>query len=76
MLHDTGEREIVMTSPTSCISYTRAWPGHHPVLCLATLETMRGLFEIMGCEDVHGVRVACVSAGARECVSQLHWKRN
>lgn len=75
MLHDNGEREIVKTGKTSCRSITRAWSGHHPVLCLATVETMAAIFEIMGCHEVRARRVACVSEGAHECVSELEWRR-
>lgn len=75
MLHDNGSREIVMTSKTSCRSYTRDWPGHHPVLCAATVETMGAIFEVMGCTDVRSRRIACVSEGAPECVAELAWER-
>jgi len=75
LLHDNGEREIVMTGRTSCRSYTRRWPGHHPVLCQASTETMARLFEIMGCASVRVSRVACVSDGAPECVADLSWTK-
>ena len=75
MLHDTGEREIVMLSRSSCRSFTRDWPGHHPVLCAATIESMTAILEILGCRGVRAQRIACVSHGAPECVADLEWDR-
>jgi hypothetical protein len=75
LLHDNGEREIVMTGKTSCRSYTRRWPGHHPVLCQASTETMARVFELMGCASVRVSRIACVSDGAPECVADLRWTK-
>jgi hypothetical protein len=73
MLHDTGTREIVMTSEASATSYTRDWPGHDPFLCLATVHTMAAILEVMGCSHVHAKRVQCVADGASECVAELRW---
>jgi hypothetical protein len=75
LMHDTGTREIVLTSPESCISICRDWPGHGPNLCLATMESMRAMLSMMGCNDISARRVACVARGAPECVAELEWTR-
>jgi hypothetical protein len=75
MLHDTGQREIVVLEPQHIRSITREWPGHHRALCIASTETMVAVFEIMGCRDVHMERLACVSDGAPECITEMRWQR-
>ena len=78
MLHDTGQREIVVVEPGHARSTTRDWAGHHPVLCMATSETMRAVFEIMGCHDVRVRRVSCIGRGSTRpedaCVWELKWR--
>lgn len=73
--HTTGDREVEVTSPTTARSVVRRWPGHHPVLCTITIETMCAVLETMGCKEVRWERTACVSrdAGPRECVTLLEW---
>lgn len=75
LVHDTGERKIVMTSPTTAVSTTRAWAGHHPDLCTTTIEAMCAMLEMTGCRDVHAERVQCVSEGAPACVAHVRWTR-
>lgn len=48
LLHDSGTREIVMTSCASAVSTTRDWTGHHPTLCVIVGEAMAALLELMG----------------------------
>ena len=80
MLHDTGRREIVTLAPGHVRSTTREWEGHHPVLCMAATETMRAVFEVMGCRDTRVARIACIGAGtgaASEdaCTWEVRWRR-
>jgi hypothetical protein len=75
VLHDTGKREIVMTSPESCISIWRDWPGHGENLCQVNVDAMSAMLELMGCRRVTGIRVACISRGAPECVGEYSWRR-
>jgi hypothetical protein len=73
VLHDTGSREVVITSATTARSITRDWGGHHPALCTGTLHTMAAFFELMGFDDVSVKRVECVADGGLECVAEVSW---
>lgn len=73
-LHNTGEREIKVTSKNGATSIVRKWPGHHPVLCTIAIETMCAVFETMGKKEVRWSRTSCVSRGGTECVTLLQWK--
>lgn len=73
-LHSTGDREVKVTSDTTLQSKVLNWPGHHPVLCTVTIETMCAILETMKCQDVTWRRVACVSRGGSECVTQVEWR--
>ncbi len=73
-IHNTGDREFKVTSRTSADSFVRNWGGHHPVLCTVTIETMCALLESMGKTDVRWTRTACVSRGAKECVTRVVWR--
>jgi hypothetical protein len=73
LLHTTGERHMEL-SPGRADSSIRSWPGHHPVLCELTTETMRTVFEIMGCRNVTAQPLACVSRGDLECRAILHYE--
>jgi len=72
--HDTGDREVRVTSATTAQSKVLRWGGHHPVLCTITIETMCAVFEAMGCKSVTWQRTACVARGAKECATLLEWK--
>jgi hypothetical protein len=73
-LHTTGDREVQVTSRTTLESKVKSWPGHHPILCTVTIETMCAILETMKCRDVKWRRVSCVSRGASECVTHVEWK--
>ncbi len=73
MLHSTGRREIVLSDGVA-ESTIDDWAGHHPWLCEVASETMRAVFEAMGCRDVRLERVACVSKGDPKCKSLLHYR--
>lgn len=73
-LHDTGERVITLDGPTSGDSWIRHWPGHHPMLCEITTETMAEAFRAMKCRDVAVRRLGCVSHGASECHARVEWR--
>lgn len=73
-LHSTGERTITIVAPGQLESVVRAWPGHHPLLCTITIETMAAIFEAMGLTDVRWRRLACVSKGDAECRTELRWR--
>ncbi|NUO49576.1 MAG: hypothetical protein HOV80_12035 [Polyangiaceae bacterium] len=75
MLHSTGRREIVLGDGVA-ESTIDDWPGHHPWLCEVTTETMRAVFEAMGCREVEVERVACVSKGDRRCKSILRYRES
>lgn len=74
LLHDGGTREIQMVSRGVAISEIRDWPGHHPMLCMVTNETMAALFEAMGMRDVTIERELCVSEGAKLCRTHVRWR--
>ncbi len=73
-LHSTGVRRMRILGPGEAESTISHWPGHHPVLCLLAIETMRALFERMGKKDVEWTRTSCVSEGGTECVTRLTWR--
>jgi hypothetical protein len=73
-LHSTGTRSIEIREPGLALSIIADWPGHHPLLCEVTTETMRCLFEAMGCRHVSVDRVACVSDGSRDCRAWVRWE--
>ncbi|MBX3186597.1 MAG: hypothetical protein KF819_06265 [Labilithrix sp.] len=74
-LHSTGVRRMKIVGPNEARSVTAKWPGHHPLLCTLTIETMCALFERMGKRDLQWERVKCVSSdGGDECVTRLTWK--
>jgi hypothetical protein len=74
MLHDGGCREIRIVRDGLAISRTWDWPGHHPLLCEVTIETMCAIFELTGKRDVVARRTQCVSQGASECVAEVRWR--
>lgn len=71
-LHSTGERTIYL-SEGMADSVTSSWPGHHRWLCFLTNETMRRVFEAMGCRDVSLERINCVSDGDARCRCVLRY---
>jgi hypothetical protein len=73
VLHTTGRRQLVIEREGFVRSTTRDWPGHHPFLCEVTMETMRAVFEAMGCADVSVERMSCVSQGAGACTAVLSY---
>jgi hypothetical protein len=73
-LHSTGERRVKIIRPGLAESIVFNWPGHHPLLCTMTIETMCAVFETMGCKNVSWERVSCVSDGARECKTFVSWQ--
>ena len=73
-LHSTGDRQVKIARRGYAESIVTNWPGHHPLLCTLTIETMSAVFETMGCKSVTWDRVACVSNGARECKTLLSWR--
>lgn len=74
MLHDGGRREIKIVRDGMALSRTWDWPGHHPLLCEVTIETMCAIFELTGAKDVSARRTQCVSHGAPECVAEVRWR--
>ena len=75
LLHDGGTREIRMVEQGVAVSEIRDWPGHHPILCVLTNETMAALFEVMGMKDVVIQRECCVSDGAPLCRTHVTWRK-
>jgi hypothetical protein len=73
MLHDTGERSIVIVRPGLAESETASWRGHHPFLCEVTVATMAAMFGKMGCSGVVAERIRCVSDGSPTCRSRVRW---
>lgn len=72
-LHTTGERTMVLPGPGEAESELSNWPGHHPILCDVTVETMAALFRIMLGSQVQVRRLSCVSEGAATCRTSLSW---
>jgi hypothetical protein len=72
-LHSTGVRKMTILRTGEAVSRVERWTGHHSVLCLCTIETMRAMFERMGKRDVAWERTKCVSEGATSCVTTLTW---
>ncbi len=73
-LHDTGTRRVEIVGPGEAISIIEDWPGHHPLLCAVTMETMAAVFRRMGLEDVEVVRVECVGAHDERCKAIVRWR--
>ena len=73
-LHSGGTREVRIVAPGEAESEIRDWPGHHPLLCALTNETMAAVFEIMGASQVVLRREQCVSEGAPLCRTHVSWK--
>jgi hypothetical protein len=73
MLHDDGERTLVLTGSTGMESTTRNWSGHGVVLCELMTENTAAVLETMGLTHVVVDRVACVGHGAPECVTRFRW---
>ncbi len=74
MLHDNGDREITVVGAGEATSRTWNWPGHHPLVCLFTCETMAAVFSAMGCRHVTVSRTACVSDADAECRATICWE--
>jgi hypothetical protein len=74
MIHTTGRRTISITSPGLADSTIEDWPGHHRWLCELSMETMRAVFEAMGCRDLELTRSECVSKGDPLCRAQLRYR--
>lgn len=73
-LHNTGRRRMKIDGPGEATSTVSDWPGHHPLLCTITIETMRAIFVRMGKKDVQWKRIKCVTThGGKECVTKLTW---
>ena len=72
-LHTTGTRRVALTSGVAD-STIEDWPGHHPWLCLLTMETMRSVFLAMRCHDVELTRVECMSEGGGRCRALLRYR--
>jgi hypothetical protein len=73
-LHTTGRRRMKIEGSTEATSVVSDWPGHHPLLCTITIETMRAIFVRMGKKDVEWNRERCVSThGGNECITKLTW---
>ncbi|MCA9609744.1 MAG: hypothetical protein KC619_29300 [Myxococcales bacterium] len=73
-LHDTGTRRVEIVGPGEAISIIEDWPGHHPLLCTVTMETMAAVFRRMGLEDVEVMRVECVGAHDPRCKAIVRWR--
>jgi hypothetical protein len=72
-LHTTGQRRMVLPRPGEAESEISGWPGHHPILCDVTVETMVALFRVMLQRDIRVRRIACVSEGAPCCRVHMQW---
>jgi len=73
-LHNTGIRHVVIERPGYAISTIESWAGHHPWLCEGTTETMRAVFEAVGCTDIVIERVRCVSDGSKRCEAFVRYR--
>lgn len=74
MLHTTGRRAISLAEPGVANSTIEDWPGHHRWLCELSMETMRAVFEAMGCIELDLTRTECVSKGDPLCRALLHYR--
>ncbi len=73
-LHNTGTRAVLIERPGYAVSTIAGWAGHHPWLCEVTTETMRAVFESMGCTDLVIERVKCVSQGSSRCEAFVRYR--
>ncbi len=73
-IHDTGTRHIEIVGPGEAISIIEDWPGHHPLLCAVTMETMAAVFRRMGLSDVEVLRVECVASHDAHCKAIVRWQ--
>jgi len=69
-LHDSGDRAVKILGDGKAISTVANWRGHHPVLCLLTVELMCAIFQEMGCKNVRWKRITC---GGSECRYEVTW---
>lgn len=74
LLHTSGTRAISLDEPGFADSTIEDWPGHHRWLCELSMETMRAVFEAMGCHDLDLVRIECVSFGDARCRARLRYR--
>jgi hypothetical protein len=73
-LHTTGDRRVRVVRPGEAESTVERWAGHHPILCTMAIETMCGVFEVMGCQRVTYERTSCVSRGDGRCFTRVRWQ--
>jgi hypothetical protein len=60
-------------APRTHLSVIRDWTGHHPYICELMFYASIAIYENMGCRNVVGRRIACVSEGAAECRYTIEW---
>jgi hypothetical protein len=74
LLHTTGTRAITIEEEGVANSTIEDWPGHHRWLCELSMETMRAVFEAMGCSNIELTRKECVSKGDPLCRAILRFR--
>jgi hypothetical protein len=71
--NDPGELIKTETAPNTHLSVVRGWTGHHPYMCELLFYSSIAVYEEMGCRNVAGERLSCVSKGDVECRYSVHW---
>jgi hypothetical protein len=61
------------TAPHTHLTVVRGWTGHHPYMCELLFYSGIAVYEAMGCRNVVGRRLGCVSEGATECSYTVRW---
>jgi len=72
--HDTGVITKIEVTPNTHMTVVRDWAGHHRYICELLFQASIVTYEAMGCREVVGNRLKCVSAGASECAYTITWK--
>jgi hypothetical protein len=61
------------TAPNAHLTVVRGWTGHHPYMCELLFFSGIAVYEAMGCRNVVGQRLSCVSNGDSECSYSVRW---
>jgi hypothetical protein len=61
------------TAPNMHLTVVRGWTGHHPYMCELLFYSGIAVYQAMGCKNVVGERLSCISDGASECSYNVRW---
>jgi hypothetical protein len=73
--YESGTSTVTRVSDTCYTQRVTGWAEHHPFICEMHVAAAVVLYRAMGCQGVRARRIACVSAGATACTSEVTWMR-